>query len=209
MTATGRTTAARLGLGQAAGTTIHCDDCDFTAKDSETDSRGARTTAQQYAVQHAKETGHTWSAAVDAYQDAVEAQELLDDHVPTDDPCDACGAERDEDCFPGCIGRAAELDRASSASRQHYIDTGSYLPKLPKVEVVVHRDVDGPTQTTVFLDGVDVTALVTVVDIDPGYGGTPQEWHESHQETAKKLSPDAAELVTEIVQDYPVDESWD
>lgn len=45
--------------------------------------------------------------------------------------CDACNAEPGEPCNVGCIGEAAqsELDTTSSASRQHYIDTGEYLPQ--------------------------------------------------------------------------------
>lgn len=45
--------------------------------------------------------------------------------------CDACNADPGEPCNVGCIGEAAqsELDTTSSASRQHYIDTGEYLPQ--------------------------------------------------------------------------------
>jgi hypothetical protein len=30
-------------------------------------------------------------------------------------PCEACGADGGEDCRPGCIGQAAELDAAETA----------------------------------------------------------------------------------------------
>jgi hypothetical protein len=80
------------------------------------------------------------------------------------------------------------------------------------VEVVAHRDPDGPTDFTVIIDGrpaghgtvagIGIGIGITIIDIDPGFGGVDAEWVRTLWEQTTDMSPHGAAAARAVIASY-------
>jgi hypothetical protein len=76
------------------------------------------------------------------------------------------------------------------------------------VEVLAHRDPDGPTDFTVIVDGKPAGhgtvagVHVTIIDIDPGFGGVDAEWVRTLWEQTADMSPHGAAAARAVISSY-------
>ncbi|WP_432156075.1 hypothetical protein [Streptomyces sp. bgisy153] len=108
-----------------------------------------------------------------------------------------------------------ERDRAVSLSDGQPVrltDAGravldKVVPRPPRgrIEVVVHRDPDGETDLTYFLDGEETTARelgVAELHVDPGASGADRQWVSDRESDASTASPAAGAKIRELVGYY-------
>ncbi|WP_225731080.1 MULTISPECIES: hypothetical protein [unclassified Nocardia] len=69
----------------------------------------------------------------------------------------------------------------------------------PRIELVVHRDLDGSTDTDFYVNGQPSHQLVEY-HVDPGHGWTPDDWRTAREDNLTAASPAARARLLEIYQ---------